>query len=94
MFECYYLKEMDVVLSVRQFVQFSLILLLLSNLLLYLLQQLLSLTDDRLFLGSDQLSHLEPLQLDGANQLSEDRVALFSCCPSRALEGDRRQEIY
>lgn len=88
----YYLKEMDVVLGVRQFFQFSLILLLLSNLLLYLLQQLLSLTDNRLFLGSDQLSHLEPLQLNGVNQFSEDGVTLFSCCPSRALEGDTQQE--
>lgn len=84
---------MDVVFSARQFVEFSLILFLLSDLLLYLLQQLLGLTDDRLFLGSDQLSHLEPLQLNGANQFSEDGIALFSCCPSRALEGDTQQGI-
>lgn len=78
---------MDVVISVRKSVQFSLILLQLSDLLLDFVQQLLSLTDGRLFLGLDQLSHLKTLQLDRLNQLGEDGVAFFSCCSSGALEG-------
>ena len=61
--EWYYLKEKDVVLSVGKFVQFSLVRLQLSDLPLDLLQQLLSLTDSRLFLSFDQLPHLKTLQL-------------------------------
>lgn len=79
---------MDVVLGVGEFVQFSLALLQLSDLLLDLVQQLLGLADSRLFLGSDQLSHFETLQLDRPNEFSEDCVAFFGCCSSRALGGD------
>lgn len=81
------------VLSVGQFVQFSLTPLKLSNLLLDLVQQLLSLADGCLFLGFDQLSHLETLQLNRPNQFGEDGVAFFGCCTSRALEGDRDQTM-
>lgn len=82
---------MNLVLRVGKFVQFGLVHPQLSNLLLDLLQQLLSLTDGRLFLGFNQLPHLEALQLDRANQFGKDGVALLGCCPSRALEGDPKQ---
>lgn len=82
---------MDVVLGVGKFVQFSLILLQLSDLLLDLLQQLLSLTDGHLFLGFDELSHLKALQLDRPNQFGEDGVALLGRCPSSTLEEDTEQ---
>lgn len=88
-----YLKEMDVVLCVGKFVQFSLVLLQLSDLPLDLLQQLLSLTDGHLFLGFDQLSHLKALQLDRPNQFGEDGIALLGCSPSSTLEGDTEQHI-
>lgn len=91
--EQYYLKEMNLVLRVGKFVQFGLVHLQLSNLLLDLLQQLLSLTDGRLFLGFHQLPHLKALHLDRANQFGKDGVALLGCCPSRALEGDPKQHI-
>lgn len=78
---------MNVVLSVGKFVQFSLIRLQLSDLLLNPLQQLLSLTDGHLFLGFNQLPHLEALQLDQPNQFGKDGLALLSCCPSGALKG-------
>lgn len=91
--EQFYLKEKNVVLCVGKFVQLGLIHLQLSKLLLDLLQQLLSLTDGRLFLGFNQLPHLKALQFDRPNQFGEDGVALLSCCPSRALEGDPKQHI-
>lgn len=77
-----YLKEIDVVVSMGKLVQFSLVLLQLCDLLLDLVQQLLGLTDGRLLLRFDQLSHLKTLQLNGPNQFGEDAVALFGCCPS------------
>lgn len=83
-----HLKELDGVLSVGQQVQFGLALLQFSDFLLDFLQQLLSFTDGRLFLLFDKLSHLKALQLYLANQLCKDGVALFSCGPSRTLEGD------
>lgn len=89
--ERHYLQEMDVVLCVGQFVQFGLILLQLGDLLLDLVQQLLGLTDGRLFLGFDQLPDFKALQLDRPDQLGEDGVCLLGCHPSRALEGDTKQ---
>lgn len=65
------------VLNVREFVQLGLVHLQVGDLLLDLLQQLLSLTDGRLFLGFDQLPHLEALELDGPYQLGEEGVALL-----------------
>lgn len=84
---------MDVVFSVAKFVQFSLILLQLSDLLLDLLQQLLSLTGGHLFLGFDQLPHLKPFQLDRPNQFSKDGVGLLGCCPGGALQGDTKRHV-
>lgn len=81
------------ILSVGEFVQFSLVHLQLSDLLLDPVQQLLGLTERRLLLGFDQLPYLKALQLDRADQVGEDCVALLGHCPSRALEGDANQQI-
>lgn len=88
--ERFYLQELNVVLYVREFVQFGLIGLQLSDLLLDLLQQLLGLSDGRLFLGFDQLPHLKALQLDRPDQFSKCGVALLRHGPSGALEEHRR----
>lgn len=82
-----YLKEADVVVGVGKFVQFRLVLLQLRDLLLDVLQQLLGLTHRRLFLGVDQLSHLEALQLDRPDEFGEDGVALRGGHPGGTLEG-------
>lgn len=63
-----YLKEVDVVLSLRKFLQLSIGPPELHHLPLYLLQQLLSLTDSCPLLDSDQLLHLAALFLYGADQ--------------------------
>lgn len=75
-----YLKEVDVVLRLRKFLQLSVDLPELHHLPLYLLQQLLSLTDSCPLLDSDQLLHLAALFLYGADQPGENPLTLLHCC--------------
>lgn len=74
-----YLKEVDVVLSLRKFLQLSVSPPELHHLPLYLLQQLLSLTDSCPLLDSDQLLHLAALFLYGADQPGENPLTLLHC---------------
>lgn len=76
---------MKVVLSVRELLQLSVTPPELSYLLLYFLQQLLSLTDSRPLLDSDQLLHLAALFLYGADQLGENPLTLLHHCLCRVL---------
>ncbi len=75
-----YLKEVDVVLGVRELLQLGVSPPELHHLPLYLLQQLLSLTDSCSLLDSDQLLHLTALFLYGADQLGENPLTLLQCC--------------
>ncbi len=75
-----YLEEVDVVVSVWKPLQLGVGPPKLDYLSLYLLQQVLSLTDSCSLLDSDQVLHLTALFLHGADQLGENPIALLHCC--------------
>lgn len=58
----------------------------LCHLLLYLLQQLLGLTDGLLLLEPDQLLRLAALLLNGVDQFGEGPLALLGRCCRRVLQ--------
>lgn len=72
-----YLKEVDVVVRARQVLQLGVGPPDLHHLPLDLLQQLLGLSDSRPLLEAEQLLHLAPFFLDGADQPGENPLALL-----------------
>lgn len=75
-----YLKEVDVVLGMRQLLKLSIGPPELDCLPLYLLQQLLGLIEGCSLLDSEQLLQLAALFLYGADQLGENPLTLLHRC--------------
>jgi len=86
-----YLQEPYVILCVWKLLQLSLSPPQIIDLLLQSLQSFFSSTHCSLFLISDPLCRLRAASLNGADELSEDPLAVLHCCVCRALLGHTSQ---
>lgn len=89
-----YLEELHVVLAARKILQRAVGFPELRHLPLYLLQQLLGLTDGRLLLEPDQLLGLAAPLLNGVDQFGEDPLALLGRRFRRVLQSLSKVKLF
>lgn len=85
-----YLKEVDVVFSLRKLLQLCVCSPELRDFPLDLLQQLLSLTDSCPLLASEELLHLTALLLNGTDEPGENPLTFLHCCLCGVLQSIKR----